>query len=75
MTGSQQDDFYPPYPPYQQRVVLDKFSLLSANVSRTLSPRLRLKLQISNLLDEQYEEVFGYNSPGVTLFTALEFQL
>ena len=75
MTGSQQDDFYPPYPPYQQRVVLDKFSLLSANVSRTLSPRLRLKLQISNLLDEQYEEVFGYNSPGVTLFIALELQL
>ena len=75
ITGTQQDDFYPPYPPFQQRVLLEKFALTSLDVAHTLSSRLRLKLQISNLLDQQYEEVFGYNSPGFSLFTALEFKL
>ncbi|MBT3425695.1 MAG: TonB-dependent receptor [Gammaproteobacteria bacterium] len=75
ITGTQQDDFYPPYPPYQERVVLEKFALTSLDVTHRLSSRLRLKLQVSNLLDQQYEEVFGYNAPGITLFTALEFQL
>jgi len=75
ITGAQQDDFYPPYPPYQQRVILEKFALTSLDVTHRLSSRLRLKLQVSNLLDQQYEEVFGYNAPGISLFTALEFQL
>jgi vitamin B12 transporter len=63
-TGQQEDDFFPPFPPYQERVDLDSYTLVNLSASYRLNDNLELTLQLENVFDENYEEVFGYSSPG-----------
>jgi len=62
--GEQDDIFFPPLPPYQQRVQLDDFTLVTLAASYRLTDAVRLFARVENALDEDYEEVFGYATPG-----------
>lgn len=63
-TGSQQDDFFPPFPPFQERVTLDAYTLISINTWYDITSNVSVTGRLENVLDEDYEQVFGYASPG-----------
>lgn len=52
-------------------MTLDAFTLVNAGGSFRLNDRLEIYGRIENLLDEDYEEVFDYNTPGRTAFIGL----
>lgn len=71
--GEQDDFFYPPVPPFQERVELDQFTLVTAAASYQLSSRLQLFARLENALDEDYEEAYGYSTPGRTAYAGLRY--
>lgn len=62
--GDQDDVFFPPTPPYQETVVLPGYTLLHAGARLPVGQQLTLSLRADNLLDETYEDVFGFRAPG-----------
>ena len=64
-TGVQEDDFFPPYPPYQERVELAGFTLVSTSGYFKVTDNITLTARLENITDQTYEQVFGYRSPGV----------
>ena len=72
-TGTQEDDFFPPVPPYQQRVKLGAFTLLSLSGHYQLSRHITLTGRLENIADENYEQVYGYSSPGINGYLGFRF--
>ena len=73
-TGKQQDDFFPPFPPFQERVVIDAFTLVNASGYYKLSENVMLNVRLENVSDERYEQVFGYRSPGFGAYIGIRIQ-
>ncbi len=67
-TGSQEDDYFPPYPPFVERVVLGGYTLVELSGHYQVNDRLSLTGRIENALDEDYEQVFGYESAGAAAY-------
>ena len=63
--GSQDDIFFPPFPQPPERVRLGSYTLVDLAASYRLTPTVQLVGRIENLLDENYEDVVGFNTPGV----------
>ncbi len=63
--GSQDDILFPPFPQSPERISLDAYTLVSFAASYQLTPTVQLVGRIENLLDESYEDVVGFNTPGV----------
>ncbi len=63
--GSQDDVAFPPFPQPPERVRLDGYTLIGVAASYQLTPGVQLIGRIENLLDENYEDVVGFNTPGV----------
>ena len=63
--GSQEDMIFPPFPQPSARVRLDGYTLVSFAVTYRLNSVIRLVGRIENLLDENYEDVVGFTTPGV----------
>jgi vitamin B12 transporter len=64
-TGEREDDFFPPpffFP--AERVTLDSYMLLSLAARYRFTPQLAVIARIENALDEDYEDVYGFNTPG-----------
>lgn len=72
--GQQDDFFFPPVPPYQERVQLDDFILLSLAGSYQLTAGLQLYARVENALDEDYEEVYGYAAPRRSVIAGLRYK-
>jgi vitamin B12 transporter len=72
--GEQDDFFFPPVPPYQERVELDDFTLVTVAASYQLSKNLQLFARVENALDEDYEEVFGYVAPGRSAYAGVRYR-
>lgn len=72
--GSQYDTFFPPFPRSPEQVKLASYTLVTVAVSYQMTPRLELFGRIVNLLDENYEDVFGFNTPGIGVFLGLRAQ-
>jgi vitamin B12 transporter len=69
--GEQLDNFFPP-PFYQpQQVELDGYTVVDLAAAWKLSDSLELTGRISNLLDEDYEEILGFARPGRAVFAGL----
>ena len=64
-SGGQDDIFFPPFPLPSERVRLDGYTLVDLAVSYRLTPTIQLVGRIENILDENYEDVVGFNTPGV----------
>jgi len=67
-SGSQLDTDFATF----QNVKLDSFTLVGANARFTVSDEAALTLRGANLLDEKYQELVGYTSPGHVVFAGLE---
>jgi vitamin B12 transporter len=72
-TGKQQDDFFPPYPPYQARVDLDAFTLISLSGHYAINNHMTLTARLENISDENYEQVYGFESPGFGGYVGIRF--
>ena len=55
-------------------MTLDSFTLIGANVRYSLNDNVAITLRGSNLLDEDYQEVVGFASPGRAVFGGLELE-
>lgn len=55
-----------------EAVDLDAFTLVGANARFNVSNTVALTLRGSNLLDDSYEEIFSFASPGRAVFGGLE---
>lgn len=61
--------FVPTLPP---RVTLDAYTVVNAGGSFKLTNGIEAYGRVENLFDEDYEEVFGYNTQGRTAFFGLK---
>lgn len=68
-TGSQIDTDFGSF----SNVTLDGFTLVGLNVNYAVSERFTLTFRAENLTDEDYQEVFGFNTPGRALFGGLRY--
>lgn len=71
--GSQIDNFFPPFPAAPQRVTLKSFTLVNMSARYQLSERLTLFTRIENLLDDEYEEVYGFAATGMAAYAGLKY--
>jgi vitamin B12 transporter len=66
--GTQLDTFFPPFPAPSQTVELASYTLASLAARYRLSERFEIFGRIENLLDEDYEDVYGFATPGVAAY-------
>jgi vitamin B12 transporter len=57
------------------RVEMDPFSLLNAAVSWDILPDIQFYLRIENILDQRYELIKGYGTPGRSAYGGFKIQL
>jgi vitamin B12 transporter len=55
-----------------QRVLLDDYWLVNAAVSYRLQPGVELFARVENVLDQRYEEVFGFQAAPIVAFGGLK---
>ena len=58
-----------------ERVTLDSYWLVTAAASYELAPGVELFGRVENLLDQDYEEVFGFNTAGLAAYAGMRFKL
>ena len=73
-TGAQEDDYFPPFPPFQERVELNSYTLVSLSGRYQLTDALTLTARLENVTDEEYEQVYGFESPGFGGYVGLRMQ-
>ena len=71
-TGKQEDDHYPPPTYAPERKTLDAYTLLSLSSHYTLNERVTLTARLENLLDDDYEQVYGFASPGFAAYMGVK---
>jgi vitamin B12 transporter len=69
--GSQQDVFFSPLTYVSERVDIDAYTVVDLAAAWKLSQSLELTGRISNLLDEEYEEILGFVRPGRAVYAGL----
>jgi vitamin B12 transporter len=72
--GDQEDSEFIPTTP-ETRVTLDEFVLLNLAVSFAVNDRVQLFVRGENLLDEDYTQVFGFDSPGIAGYLGVRARL
>jgi vitamin B12 transporter len=73
--GSQTDVFFPPWPTPSETVILNEYTLLNVSAHFNATESLDIYLRLDNLLDDNYEEVFGYQTLGFGASVGLRFRL
>lgn len=74
-TGEQTDVYFPPFPEPSQVVKLENHTLLNMSLNYTASDKLEMYLKLENALNEDYEEVFGYQTPGFGTSVGVRYRL
>jgi vitamin B12 transporter len=67
--GEREDNFWVGYEP--TRVTLDSYLLINAAASYEILPFLQVFGRLDNLLDQRYEVVKGYGTPGFSAYAGL----
>ena len=62
--GAREDIFFPPFPALSEIVTLKRYWLLDLTVQYQLTPALGIFVKGTNLLDQNYEQVYGYQTSG-----------
>jgi vitamin B12 transporter len=57
------------------RVTLSEYTIVNAKLSYDLTPTSQIYIRGENILNEKYEEVFSYRSPGATVLLGLRMRL
>ena len=73
--GTRNDIFYPPWPESSQIVILKNYWLIDFAVHYELSQKNTLFIRGTNILDTDYEELYGYQTPGSMLFLGFRSRL
>ena len=71
--GTSTDIFFPPFPAPSEIVSLESHWLLDLTASYDFNQKTSLFVRASNLLDEDYEQVFGYSTPGRAAYAGVRF--
>jgi len=66
--GTSTDIFFPPFPLPPEIVSLESFWLLGLTASYDINQNTNIFVRANNLLDEDYEQVYGYRTPGRSAF-------
>lgn len=69
--GTRYDLFFPPWPQSQQTMTLDNYWLVDLTAQYQVADSITLFARGSNLLDEEYEQVFGYQTLGRTAYVGI----
>ena len=69
--GSRKDQFFPPWPQPSEIVTLRNYWLVDLAVHFQLNEAVTLYARSANLLDEDFEQVYGYRTPGRTAYLGL----
>ena len=70
-TGSQKDVFFSPVTYVSELVDIDAYTVLDLAAAWKLTQSLELTGRISNLLDEEYEEILGFVRPERAVYAGL----
>ena len=70
-TGRQSDLQFSNFFASNRIVTLDEFTLLGVAGSYKLTDNIELTGRIENLLDQEYQEVLGSDSPGIGAYIGL----
>jgi len=70
-TGVSLDRFFPPFPAPPEIVELDSFWLLDLTASYDINRNTTAYVRANNLLDEDYEQVYGYQTPGRSVYVGI----
>ena len=62
--GSQSDLYFPPWPTPMETVTMEAYTLVAVHANYSATRQLDIYLKVDNLLDEDYEDVFGYQTLG-----------
>jgi len=72
--GRQDDDaFLPPFFA-RQRVSLSSFTLVGLSAAFDLCDNVALFARAENIFDDEYQEIFGFESAGAAVYAGLRFQ-
>lgn len=70
--GQMKDIAFEAGPPFGSQLVgLKEYWLVTASASYKLSPSVEIYGRVENLLDQKYEEVFGYDTAGAAVYAGL----
>ena len=69
--GTSTDIFFPPFPASSEIVALESHWLLDLTASYDINRNSKVFARANNLLDEDYEQVFGYRTPGRSAFAGI----
>lgn len=72
-TGEREDKNFSSYP--VERVVLADYTLINIAAHYDLLEFLRIYGRIDNLLDKQYEEIYGYGTPGFSVYGGINLRV
>lgn len=73
-TGEREDDsFLPPFFA-PSRVTLDPYTLLGISGRYRVNPQVTLLARVENMLDDDYQEVFGFETEGLSAYLGLRFE-
>jgi vitamin B12 transporter len=65
----------PDFVNYPDRIIMPDYLLINLAAHYDIFSFLSLKIRIENLLDKQYEDVYGYGTPGFSIYGGLSFNL
>ena len=74
-TGEQTDVYFPPFPDPSQVVALSNHTLLNINLNYSATEKLEMYLKLENALNDNYEEVFGYQTLGFGASLGLRYSM
>jgi vitamin B12 transporter len=69
--GTRTDVFFPPWPDPSETVTLDSYLLVDLTLQFQLNESTSVFARGTNLLDEDYEQVYGYQTPGIAGYLGL----
>ena len=70
--GTRHDIFFPPWPNPSEIVTLSNYWLVDLTAQYALNHTVRLFARASNLLDTDYEQVYGYRTPGRSVYGGIQ---
>ena len=62
--GRQSDVYFPPWPNPMETVSMDDYTLVNVHANYRINQKLNIFIRLDNLTDENYEDVFGYQTLG-----------
>lgn len=73
--GKMRDEFFPPPFFATTSTILGSYTLVNAIVTYQVNPSTQFYVRGENLLNEKYEEVYSYRSPGASAYIGLRMRL